>query len=66
MKSGKICDFIPWMSDIQSAVYCFYFMMFLVITSAHDRISYLNQKFLSESFCFFVNEYGRLLLFCDD
>ena len=66
MNSGKIYDFIPWMSDIRYVVYCFYFKMFLFMNFGHDRISYLDQKFLSESRCFFVNEFGRVFLFCDD
>ena len=66
VKSGKIYDFNLLMSDVLYAVYCCILWCFWLWTSAHDRISYLDQKFLSESRCFFVNEYGRLSLFCDD
>ena len=66
MKSGKIY-FLPWMSDILYAVYSFCFIMFLVMNfDPSQDWHYRDQKFLSESRCFCVNEYGRLLLFCDD
>ena len=67
MKSGKIYDFLPWMSDILYAIYSFCFMTCFCVMKIFDILfDPFDQKLLSESCCFFVNEYGRLFLFCDE